>query len=80
MLMASLILLTASLQDPGAAPAKPAPDLADIVCVDRPQTGSRTHIERTCHSRAEWAALRRNRNANREPDRPSLYYPSGRGG
>ena len=80
MLMTSLILLTASLQDPDAAPARPAPDLAEIVCVDRLQTGSRTNIERTCHSRAEWAALRRDRNANREPDRPSLYYPSGRGG
>ncbi|MCW3847286.1 hypothetical protein OF829_08535 [Sphingomonas sp. LB-2] len=79
MLITSLILLTASVQDPDAAPAKPAPDPAEVVCVSRVQTGSRTAIEQTCHSRAEWAALRRDRNANRDPDRPSLYYPSGRG-
>ena len=76
MLMTSLILLTAAVADPTAT--QPARDPDAIVCVNRVQTGSRTAIERTCHTRAEWVALRRAERAAREPERPNLYYP-GRG-
>jgi len=75
MLIASLVLLTAPAQDPGAAPARAERDPSEIVCVSRPVTGSRTSFEQRCRTRAEWAALRRDRNASREPDQPNHYYP-----
>ena len=76
MFMTSLILLAAAAPDPAATATQPTRD-SEIVCIDRVQTGSRTNIERTCHTRAEWAALRRAERAAREPDRPNLYYPRG---
>lgn len=57
----SLIPASVALAQEGsvAAPAKKALDLNQIVCEKQEIVGSRLATARVCHTRAEWAELRR---------------------
>lgn len=59
MILSTLLFVVAPLQDPGAAPARPARDPNKIVCIQRLKTGSRTNFEQICHTNAEWDLLKR---------------------
>lgn len=53
-------LLAQSTQPPANAPAKKALDPNEIVCEKQEVLGSRLASQKICHTRAEWAELRRN--------------------
>ena len=52
--------LAAQAQDPASQPPKKSLDPNEIVCEKQEVLGSRLATQRICHTRAEWAELKRN--------------------